>query len=74
MFSVVEELPRKYMESPLELNFVTEIEKGETPHKDDTLVIKGAEFQVTGVERNYDTETVIVYVSRKVKYDDIFEM
>lgn len=74
MFTVIEQLPRPYTESPLDLEFVAEIENNnDIPRKDDLLVIKGVQFRVIEIERNYDTQTVIVYVSRKVM-DDILEI
>lgn len=70
MFTVTELLPKPYMESTQDLKFVAEIPgNNETPRKDDTLIIGGISYTVNSIERNYDTDSVFVYVVKIEKYD-----
>ncbi|AXG66318.1 hypothetical protein SEA_ANNADREAMY_237 [Streptomyces phage Annadreamy] len=72
MFTVTQRIDGPYMESIPDFQFVANIEgNNETPRKDDTLVIGGNTYTVYNVERNYDTQSVFVYVT-KVVNDDLF--
>lgn len=66
MFIVTEQLPQRYMEESIDLRFVKEFNEGDVPRINEALVIDGNSFRVKDVERNYDTNTVYVYVSRKI--------
>ncbi|AXQ63474.1 hypothetical protein SEA_COMRADE_243 [Streptomyces phage Comrade] len=72
IFTVTELLPKKYMEDSQDLEFVAEIKGFDAPRKDDKLVIRGQAFRAAEVERNYDNDTMVVYVTRIVKDDDEF--
>lgn len=71
MFTVTERIDGPYMESTPDYKFVADISgNNETPRKDETLVINSIAYSVSNVERNYDTQSVIVYVVKIRKYDD----
>jgi len=62
-YTITEILPKKYMEDPTDLQFVTEVEDEFLPRIGDNLVYNSQEYRVKDVERNLDTRTTIVYVS-----------
>jgi hypothetical protein len=70
MFIVTEQLPQRYPEDQIDLKFVKEFKEGDVPRINEALVIDGNSFRVKDVERNYDTNTVYVYVNRKIDYND----
>jgi hypothetical protein len=66
VFTVTERIDGPYMESTPDYKFVVDISgNSETPRKDETLVINNIAYSVINVERNYDTQSVFVYVRRK---------
>lgn len=74
MFTVTERIDGPYMESTPDFKHVADIEgNNETPRKDETLVIGGVSYNVFSVERNYDTQTVFVYVKKIPKYNDFLD-
>lgn len=72
-YTITEILPKKYMEDPTDLEFVTEVEDEFIPRIGENLVYNGAEYRIKDVERNLDTRTTIVYVTTKVSEEDVFD-
>jgi hypothetical protein len=64
VFTVTKRLPASYPSfDPRQEHVCTIAGRGETPRMHDVLVIEGKRYNVTDVERNYDTHTVTVYVN-----------